>query len=315
MPYRAFVSNDGSNQIQVVELSTGDEAARIPVPPGPFGLALTPDHLQLWVPLDVARSVAVICTPTSSVMRQIALHDPHLTDVAIAHDGSRAYVLSALGVIHVIDVRTNDVKALWGIGGVNTERMELSPDGTELWVVDEGQDTVIVVDTARGRTVRHVTDAHAPSDLAFTPDGRKVYISDMATGSVLAVDRASREVLREIRTEWPEGLPRAVAVNPDGREVYVTFFGADQVAVIGTESDEVIGVLEGPFDGPNGIGLTPDGRTAVIVNQHGDFTTVADIETRRQVGTLPFHGNPRRVVVGEVPAFEHATRAERSDAQ
>lgn len=307
MPFWAYVSNDGSNEIQVVDLTTRREIMRISVPPGPFGIALTPDGAQLWAPLDVSRTIAVIETATAALIRQIHLPDPGLVDLVISPDGRTAYGLSWNGVVYVADTASTEVQAVLGVGGENTERMRLNPDGSELWVVDEATGSLIVVDTAVRRVAERMRVGEAVADVAFTPDGAKAYVPDLEGGAVLVLEPQKRQVVKRIPIKPPDALPRAVAVSSDGRKAYVTLYQADRVVVVDTMTDELTGELYGSFDGPNGIAVTPDGRFAVVVSQVGDRTAVIELESEQQVATLPFPGRPRQVVIGEMPAFERVS--------
>lgn len=288
-----------------MDVATLEELARIPVPPSPFGIAVTPNQLQVWLPLDVAHAVGVICAPTASLWKSVPLQDPGLVDILVTHDGARALVLSASGVVYVIDAARLEVETAWGFGAEAAERMRLSPDGLELWVADEATGVVTVLDTSGGKVLSRIDTGEAAADIGFTPDGTKAYVPDLRAGTLAVIDAKERRVLKRL----PVGdVPRAVAVAPDGLSAYITLYGSDRIAMVDTASDTVSGYLDGGFSGPNGLAVTPDGRGLLVVNQTGDFLSKVRLEQGDEVGRLTLLGNPRQIVLAEVPAFERIVR-------
>lgn len=308
MPHRAFVSNDSASEIQVVELETGEEFARITLDSSPFGMALSPDGCRLWAPLDTSRTLAVIDTPTGTVLHAIPMNDPRLVGAALAPDGRRAFVLSAAGVVYVIDASTMKVTDVQGVGGENTERMRLTPDGAELWVAHESTGRVAVLDTRSLRVVALIDVGESAADIAFTPDGTRALIPDLLGGEIVVVDRQSHRAVSSVRPSRHGGRPRSVAAAPGGSKAYVTLYEADEVIVVDLASNRVSGRLQGTFDGPNGIALAADGTKAVVANQASGRTSIVDLARGTEIASLPFPGQPRLVVTGEVPAFERIAR-------
>lgn len=306
MPYWAYVSNDGSNEIQVIDLAAGEELTRIPVPPGPFGLALTPDGTQLWVPLDVSRSVAIIDTTTGALFRSVELPDDSLLDVAIHPDGKTAYLLSGRGVLYAMDVASTEVTGVLGIGGEQVERMRLTPDGTELWIADEANGAVAIVDTGLFRVVGRVEAGQTAADIAFTPDNRLALVADLTGGHIHLVNRADRKVVDSIDLEG--GMPRSVAVGPDGDPACITLYESDRVLVLDLAEGQIVSEFGGCFDGPNGLSVAPDGSVVVVVSQMSSAVCLIDLKSGSEIRTLPFPGMPRRVVIGEAPVFERVGR-------
>jgi YVTN family beta-propeller protein len=301
MPTRAFISNDGANQVHVFDLTNRREIDRLAVDPGPFGMALTPDQRQLWVPLDHARKVAIFDTQSLTKLREIALPDPNLVHVAITPDGQAAFCLSIHGVLYLLDVQDGSVATAWGIGGGDTERLAISPDGAELWVADEGRDALLIASTDGTRTVEERKLAGPPGEILFAPDGLSVYVTALMDDRVWVIDRQSREVKAQISLPVKNGLPRALAVVPDGSTVLVSLFAQDQVLVIDTVSHQVVGKVKGLFDGPSAIAVTPDGKTAVVVNEAGGRISLVDLHFQQEIASHWCHGSPRQVLIGTVP--------------
>jgi YVTN family beta-propeller protein len=68
---KVYVGLFKDNAVAVVDAGQGRPIATIPVPPGPHGLAMTPDGRKVYVSSDGASTVSVIDTTTDRVIQQI----------------------------------------------------------------------------------------------------------------------------------------------------------------------------------------------------------------------------------------------------
>jgi YVTN family beta-propeller protein len=91
-------------------------------------------------------------------------------------------------------------------------------------------------------------------------------------GSVAVIDPSSGKVIKQIIT----GLhPNEIIRNEDGTFLYVTNSNSDNVSVISTRTDEVTETISTKLqphintffgDSPNGLSLSPDGKTLYVAN-------------------------------------------------
>jgi YVTN family beta-propeller protein len=78
---RAYVTNESSNTVLVIDTATNSVVATIPVGLAPFGVAITPDGTRAYVANKNSNTVSVIDTATNTVVVTIPVG---LTPVAIA---------------------------------------------------------------------------------------------------------------------------------------------------------------------------------------------------------------------------------------
>jgi YVTN family beta-propeller protein len=65
---RAYVTNEGSNSVSVIDTATNTVIATVPVGLAPFGVAITPDGTQAYVANKNSNTVSVIDTATNTVV-------------------------------------------------------------------------------------------------------------------------------------------------------------------------------------------------------------------------------------------------------
>jgi YVTN family beta-propeller protein len=147
-------------------------------------------------------------------------------NIALSNDGSRAYVCGAKSLTVL------DVAALVPIGTPATYPSELafvnvSPDGTLLYLTSRSGKTVTVLDAATlapdgapiAISVQSQPFGVVAPRAALSPDGSRLFIpSGFAANTFSVVDTGARN---EIATPYV-GFPLWAAVTPDGARVYVT---------------------------------------------------------------------------------------------
>src|SRR5262245_31704175 len=68
---KAYVGNFKDNTVSVIDLELKRVTATIPVPPGPHGIAITPDNRWVYIASDGASTVSVIDSATDRLVENI----------------------------------------------------------------------------------------------------------------------------------------------------------------------------------------------------------------------------------------------------
>lgn len=145
---------------------------------------------------------------------------------------------------------------------LNPLEIQCSPGGQRLYVVCEGNDSVLAVDVRSGRVAAQVKVGHKPKGIALAPDGKTLYVSNEWSDSVSEIDAASFQVRRTLKAGWgPVGLTSDRA----GKFLYVANSIGSNVSVI----DLVTGHELKRFASdryPRHVALSRDGRRVYVSN-------------------------------------------------
>ena len=165
--------------------------------PFAFSVAIKPDGEQLAVPsLGFPFALNVIDRPLSSDRNVTQLppgfrSSPDVevyTGVAYSPDGKLLYV--ATGQSGAVDILTTDTWKKTGridLNGAMGERtykesfaaaLVISANGQELYVIDEANWRVVVVDTATKTRIASLQTGVNPIALCLSPDGKQLYIAN-----------------------------------------------------------------------------------------------------------------------------------------
>lgn len=209
-----------------------------------------------------------------------------LQDMALAPDGTRAYVLTRESSLKAVDTTTETV--------VGTVALDFTPravavtaDGSHAYVVahSPGRDDgpVAVIDTATLTVEFMVTVGGNPTSIAMSPDGTRAYVGcDQAT---YVIDTRSHRVTSRLSPH----LVRNLSLSPDGSRLYTVHHMFDVVGVHDAGTGAPLGWAR--VDPMNyAVVPSPDAKTIYVASAVG--VTAIDAESMQvthRLTTSPTH--------------------------
>lgn len=169
---------------------------------------------------------------------------------------------------------------------------EAAPFG---YVVNHGDATVTVVDTATNAVVATVAVGNQPLAAAVRPAGDRAYVTNQVpAGTVSVIETAINGV---VATVTVGARPSGAAVKSPGDRVYVTNRDDKNVSVIDTTTNTVVATIP-VGNNPLGVAIDPAGTPAYVVNNGDNNVSVIDTTTNAVVATIPVGNDPSHVTVG-----------------
>lgn len=311
----AFVSNEDSDDVTVIDTATDSVVATVPVGQRPRGIRVSPDGSRVYVavsgspkappgideetlpPPDRAQDgIAVVEVATLKRVAKLP-SGPDPEQFAIHPDGSRIYISNEdAHTATVLDVESSEVLATVPVG-VEPEGVAISPDGRWVYVSAETDHDITVIDTETNEAVGKFGVGERPRAIEFSPDGSRAYVTGELGADVSVVDVSRHEVIATIPIETKGAKPMGVEVSPDGQQLYVANGRGGDVAVIDPAAGKVvesIQVGERPWE----MALTPDGRKLYTANGPSNDVSVIDTERLEVVTTIPAGKSPWGVAIG-----------------
>jgi len=159
---------------------------------------------------------------------------------------------------------------------------KFSPDGTNLYIVCEDDDSLLELDVRTQRVARKVKVGHKPKDVAVSPDGKTLYVSNEWSDTVSVIDAATFLVQRTLPSGWgPVGL----ATDRAGKTLYVANSIGNDVSVVNLATGKELKRLAA-LRSPHYVQLSRDGRRVYVSN------------------LLPYLGSPDEPPVSELTVIE-----------
>lgn len=296
----------GGAGVEVIDAA--DNSVRYVLPTGvsPSRATLNADHTRLYV-LDFTEwTLTVLDTRSRVVLETVTLMGPPLA-IGIPKDDAHVYVglerlySGEIGSVQAIDTRLGqaDLAATVPDGFF----MEVSADGTTLYLEDHAHCSLIALDTddfsqkAAGATFCDNEDAAIVS-----PDGATLYVNALS-GGIDAFDAATLDMRFRIAMPWAGGdMGAPMAFTRDGSGLVVGDAANGLVAFV----DAARGVLETTTyscPGATGIAFSADERFVYVLCISSFEGAVLDAHTHALLRVFPAGAYPSsyRNFVGDPP--------------
>ena len=87
----------------------------------------------------------------------------------------------------VIDTASDTVTTSFATGTNQPAVVKFSPDGSRAYVVNNGSDTLSVIDTATNTTIDTIPVGHQPVGVELSPNGNIAYVANDGSNTVSVI--------------------------------------------------------------------------------------------------------------------------------
>ena len=223
---------------------------------------------------------------------------------------SRNYVANTFdATITVIDGDTFGVENVYTVGGSPSE-IAVSLDGALLYVTNDDQSFVSVIDSADG-TVVDTIEVGNPWAMAISADGTRLYVTSVgfsSSSSLSVIDTSTNLVLNTVPVA---AEPYGVAVSADGTVAYVTSAATKtmQVVYLGVLNRAPVSSAAPTVGSPGDYGIVTGDLN--MVDPEGD-TLIYTVTAQPAYGTVTV--NPNTGVYSYAPSLAARIAAVQSTA-
>ena len=308
--YRVYVTNEISGDLSIIDGSTLEVIATVPLGKRPRGIHASRDKQTIYVALSgsppappgvdestlpppdkKADGIGVFDVEQNKIVRVIeGGSDPENFDLSL--DGKTMFVSNEdTSTASFIDVATGKVVQTISVGE-EPEGVRLRPDGKVVYVTAETEGAVYVIDVATHKVLKSFKVGRRPRNIVFLPDGSRAYVGAENDGTVALIDSIKHEKIQTITLGAPgEIRPMGLALSPDAKKVYVSTGRGRKVFVIDTATNQVTTEFEVGLR-PWGIAISPDGKTLFTANGPSNDLSVVDLASNTIL---------KKIKVGETP--------------
>lgn len=254
-----------------------DTITRISVAHSPTDIAITPNGAFAYVTHFFGRNLSKIDTATNRVVAVIKVTSGPLPgNVAIATNGTVAYVAGTDREVSIIDIATNTVKDTvrldWDPWAVAT-----APNGRFGYVSHFLIDQISEFDTNTNEVTARIPVRRAPFDMAFATDSRSAYL--LGVDGLLVLDLPERRVSGPLQIG--SGLS-GVTVSPNRGLVFVA--NREGILLLEAGTNTVVATI--PLAGFSQLISSPDGRFVYAASHANAQLAVIDVNTKSLIRTI-----------------------------
>ena len=213
-------------------LATASVATAQSVPLSPTALAASADGRVIYVACATARRVLCFDTANRKVSGLIAMPDSP-SGLALSADGQHLYVTCAAPESKVCIVDVQKLKIIGSIPAGHTAMSPVvSPDGKTLFVCNQFNNDVSVIDLSAKKELRRIAVQREPVAADITKDGKYLLVANHlhsgradvedVAAVVSIIDVAAGKVTKELRLPSGSEILKDIRVSPDGKYAAVT---------------------------------------------------------------------------------------------
>ncbi|HEY2510703.1 MAG TPA: beta-propeller fold lactonase family protein [Polyangiaceae bacterium] len=310
---RAFVSNEASGDVSIVDLATRRVVATTPVGKRPRGVQKSPDGKFIYVALSgsvpagpnvkgpvpppdrSADAIGVLDARTGALVGKLP-SGPDPEQFSLSKDGTKLYVSNEdAAQLSRVDVATKTIDKSLSVGE-EPEGVTTSPDGRWIYVTCESSNRIEVVDAGSFTVVKELTVPARPRSVGFLPDTSKAYVTSELGHAVTVIALPAHDIVKTLDLAGEITRPMGIAVAPDGAHVFVTTGHAGTVLTIDTKTDE-LGRTMTAGRRPWGIAASADGKTLYAANGFSDDVSILDVASGAETGKVKVGSKPWGVVI------------------
>lgn len=281
---KLWVTSYSQNQVQAFDPQSGERVGD-PVPVGLLPWAMASDGQRVWVANRNTDSLTIIDIRSPADAVTIPAGG---TPAGMAFDGKWMWVsLQNQRRINALNPATRE-KVYTITVGLRPSALAFDPASEQLWVTNQGDNTVQVIDRLAGTASAPVEVGTLPRALAFA--GGRVWVANYSDNTVQAIDPMVGSAAMSI----PVGTtPRGMAFDDVHQRLWVALSGENSVVDV----NPITGRLGQPIPvdaGPRALAF--DGQLLWVVNFVGATVQAINPETRTIVRTVPVGPSPRAIL-------------------
>lgn len=241
----AYIVSPDTHSVTKLRLSDGAPQAQIELPGGPIGIATTPQRVFV-TDFYNSRFWVIDADLTQVLDERLTSSAPAGIAVSVRHNLLVTADRDA-DAVSLFDLTTLDLRATVKVG---TRPFAVTIDETSglVFAANVGSDSVSVIAPETASIIETIPSGNRPYGVAFAGD--KGFVTDQYADTITVFDRNTYKVLEKLgSSEYPEG------VNPslNGDRIIVANWFSNTLSVFDAKTHELIAEIE-TGDGPRAFG-------------------------------------------------------------
>ena len=287
-----YVTNEGDNNLMIIDLNTEKLAKTIPTGKTPHAIAFTKDG-KCYVNNRGSEDLTVIDANKLEIIKTIPLPAISIQLALSPDDKTLAVAYKNALKLSFVNTATDEIVKTVAIGkepegvfkGAMMRHSYWSKDGRYLYASDDVNNDIVKVDSSTGEIKAKIAIAGSTHYIHPSPDGKLLYAVNETTKagtSVTLIDSDTDNIIKDITVPLEpgeKGLGHHGVFTKDGKYFFVCNEGGRTVAIIDTVKQEVVRTLRVGI-GAGHPAMTTDGKYIFVI--HHKDNVVAVIDTRKQ---------------------------------
>ena len=237
----------------------------------------------LYISNEKDNTLSVIDTATDEVIKTIPV-GKRPRGIVLSKDFSKLYICASdSNTVQVLDIKSGALLPNTLPSGDDPEQFDLAPNNKHLYIANENDAAVTVVDTDSRTVVKQFDTGVEPEGIAVSPDGHWAIATSETTSMVHWFDADKLEALDDTLVDQ---RPRYGRFTKDSKTLWVSSEVGGTITIMDVASRKISKVITFDIPGvlhdevqPVGIRLTSDGKYAFVALGPSNHVAVVDANT------------------------------------
>jgi YVTN family beta-propeller protein len=273
----AYVANEYSANVTVVDLATHSVVATLPDRQTPYAIAVSPDGKWVYVADYGTKTISLIDATTNTAVGPQTVFSSSPNGVAFSSDGKYLLVTTIgapgdTGTLTRLEIdphtgASGAPQTMWSATGsqplTGPSAVAMGGHGGAFTNMNLNGGSVGCL-SADGTVTGMLTVGGMPQGVAVNPAGTVAAVVQLSTRVVTLVDLATCTAVSSADVGMS---PVTASFSPDGARVFVSNAGASSISVIDAADGTVLATPSVDSAGPMGSAVTPDGTMLAVAGQ------------------------------------------------
>lgn len=264
----AYVNNEDSDTVSIIDLETYKVIESLTVLPGPYGMGVYEDGGKVYVSNEDADFVSVIDIKTSKITEKIAVgNSPHA--VKVNSITKKVYVADfGSNTITVLDANNHNGITKIGVG-MNPAGIAVNEKTNKIFVANNLSYTVSVIDGSSDKVISTVKVQQGPFGIALNQVTNTVYVANHLSHSISVIDGSNFDIITSIKVGH---TPRLIGINEKSNMIYVANEDSGSVSIIDGLTNTLVYTIEEIGSAPWGVTVEPVTNLIYVTGGSDDET-------------------------------------------
>lgn len=250
---KIHVNNMGSNTLTEIDVRTGKPIRNISIPV-PYNLYYTLDGTKAIIAAEPANQLIFYNPQTWQELKRIYIPWPGVDHMDMTADGRYVFASTEFsGVVVKVDTNKMEMVGYANVGGLPVD-VRLSPDGTVLYVANQGRHGVSILDPVSMKEINFLPTGTGAHGMHVSRDAKTLYVSNRLAGTISTIDLETRQ----ISATWNiGGSPDMLQISPDGSQLWASGRFNGVIYVVDTKTGQLLQSIPTGGSSPHGIAYFP----------------------------------------------------------
>lgn len=171
-----------------------------------------------------------------------------------------------------------------------------------IFVTNEKDDTVSVIDGASNKVVATIEIGARPRGIGVAPDGSEVYVAISEDNAIAVFDPNTFEILRRFDSGDD---PETFAVHPNGN-IYISNEDDAKASVYNPKTGALVAEIKVGIE-PEGVAISPDGKKVIVTSESTNMLHVIGVPEHVIVNNILVGARPRAATFNRAGTIAYAT--------